>query len=104
MFGASVSLSSAVIVTVPVLVVALAAMVSNLLSLKVKSPDTAGRTAAADTVIAVATLDMRFSVAVTVVSLGEPLSSIVAGESTSVTCGVSSSVMVRATLDGLVMP
>ena len=104
MFGASVSLSSAVIVTVPVLVVALAAMVSSLLSLKVKSSGTAGRTAAADTVIVVAAVDRRFNVAVTVVSLGEPLSSIVAGESTSVTCGVSSSVMVRATLDGLVMP
>ena len=56
LFGASMLLSDAVIVTVPVLVVAFAAMVSVCVLDSVKSPDTAGATAAADTVIVVAAL------------------------------------------------
>ncbi len=51
--GASTALSTAVIVTTPVLVVAPAAIVSTLSELSVKSPDTAGLTAAADTVTSV---------------------------------------------------
>ena len=64
--GASRLLSTPVRVTVPVLVVAPAATVSTLFALSVKSPSTAGATAAADTVTVVASLEARSRVAVTV--------------------------------------
>ena len=66
LLGESTSLSTAVIVTVPALVVAPAAMVSSLLVLRLKSPDTAGETAAAETVSVTSWLDSALSVAVTV--------------------------------------
>jgi hypothetical protein len=95
-------LSTAVIVTSPVLVVAPAAIVS-VLPLSVKSPATAGDTAPAVTVTVVAELDARSSVAVTM--LTPPSSSIDAGASTSVTIGVpSSSLMVSASSAGPVTP
>ena len=53
LLAVSTSLSTAVMVTVPVLEVARAAMVSTLLELRVKSPLTAGLTGAAATVIVV---------------------------------------------------
>ena len=82
--AASTALSAAVIVTVPVLAVAPAAMVSVLLVESVKSPATAGETAAADTVTVTAALDAADSVAVTV--LDPPFSEIDAGDSSRVTC------------------
>ena len=60
-------LSTAVIVTVPVLVVAPAAIVSTGLLLNVKSPATAFAPGVAETVIVVAAVDARVKVAVTVV-------------------------------------
>ena len=63
--AASTSLSTAVNVTGPVLVVEPAAIVS-VAPLCVKSPDTAGDTAAADTVTVTASLDTPLSIAVTV--------------------------------------
>ena len=99
--GASTSLSTAVIVTVPVLVVAPAAMVS-VVPACVKSPDTAGETAAADTVSVTASLDSVLRVAVTAV---EPPSSSMDDEPrTSDGVAVSSSVMVRVWSDGAVTP
>ena len=85
----SLLLSTAVIVTVPVLVVAPAAIVSVLFALRVKSAATAGDTGAADTVRVVAALEARLSVAVTV--LTPAFSPMAAGLSTSVAVGVSSS-------------
>ena len=68
-------------------------MVSVLFSVSVKSPLTAGLTAAADTVTVVAALETPDSVAVTVVE--PPFSGIELFDSASVTVGVaSSSVMV----------
>ena len=64
--GASTSLSTAVIVTVPVLVISPAAIVSILLVERLKSPGTAGDTAAADTVTVTSSLEAALSVAVTV--------------------------------------
>ena len=91
--GASTALFTDVMVTVPVLAVAPAAMVSVVLADSVKSPDTAGDTAVADTSMVVAAEEARFSVAVTV--LVSAFSEIEDGDSTSVTCGgPSSSVMV----------
>ena len=58
-----------------------------------KSPDTAGDTAVADTSMVIAVEEARLRVAVTV--LTSAFSEIDAGDSTSVTCGApSSSVMV----------
>ena len=67
--GASVVSFTDVIVTVPVLVVTLAAIVSVVVADSVKSPATAGDTASAETVIVVAVVAGRFSVAVTVETL-----------------------------------
>ena len=84
-FGtARTTLSLAVIVTTPVLVVAFAAMVSVVAVDKVKSPDAAGDTAA-ETVIVVAVVAVRSSVAVTVVM--PPFSEIDAGDKTNVAVG-----------------
>ena len=91
--GASTSLSTAVIVTVPVLVVEPAAMVS-VVPACVRSPDTAGETAAAETVKVTSWLETAPSVAVTVVD--PPFSGIDEELSARETVGVSSSsVMVR---------
>ena len=90
--------STAVTVTVPVLLVAPAAMLSVFALDRLKSPATAFVPAAAATVSVTASLDARFRLAVTVVFPGfVPLfSSIVSGLSTSVAVGVaSSSVRVR---------
>jgi len=67
--GVSTLLSTAVMVTVPVLVVSPAAMVRIGLLLKVKSSATAGATGSTDTVRVVASPDSLSSVAVTVVAL-----------------------------------
>ena len=89
-------LSTAVTVTVPPLVVAPAAIVSVVVPDRVKSPDTAGDTAAAATVSVVASLDGPDSVAVTVEI--PPSSVIESGVSTSDAVGsVSSSVVVTDT-------
>ena len=99
--GALTRLSAAVIVTVPALVVCPAAMVSVFALDSEKSLDTAGDTSTADTVIVVAAVEVRFNVAVTVVRLVAPLSPIVDGVSTSVTCRVASSLsMVRIKSSG----
>ena len=81
LFGASTSLSFAAIVTVPVLVVVPAAIVSFRFVVSVKSPSTAGLTGAADTVTVTASLTASLSVAVT--RLSPPFSAIVAGVSTN---------------------
>ncbi len=92
--GASTALFTALIVTVPVLVVDPAAMVSVSFALSVKSAPTAGDTAAADTMSVTFSLDAPLSVAVTTVE--SPFSETDAGVSTRVTVGVaSSSVIVR---------
>ena len=105
LFGASTPLSSAVIVTVPVLVFAPAAIVSISFVLRLKSSETAGDTADADTVIVVSALEGRSSVAVTVLAFPAPLSSIVPGVSASVTVGAgSSSVIESVTSSGFTMP
>ena len=65
--GASTELSAAVIVTVPVLVLEPAAIVSVLSVLSVKSDEVAGDTAAAETVRVMSWLDSALRVAVTVV-------------------------------------
>ena len=66
--GVSTSLLLALIVTVPVLPVRPAAMVSVWFVLSVKSPSTAGETAVADTETVVVSLEARFSLALTVVN------------------------------------
>ena len=102
--GWSISLSRAAIVTVPVLVVPPAAMVS-VVPLRVKSPITAGFTGAAETATVVAWLDGWSRVAVTV--LDPPSSEIEVGASTSVTTGVASlsaSVTVRPPAGATVSP
>ena len=93
--GASVALSTAATVTVPVLVVEPIAMVSVFALDRPKSPDTAGDTAAADTVTVVASLAALSSVAVTVAT--PPFSEIDAGDSASDTTGLSSSMTVTVT-------
>ena len=105
--GASVASSFAVIVTVPVLVICPAAMVSVSSALSMKSPRTApdAATAAADTLTVTAARDVRLNVAVTVVALFAPLSLMVAGDSASTTCGTpSSSVRVSVTDAGAATP
>ena len=93
--AASAVLSLAVIVTAPELEVPPAAMVRVLFELKEKSPETAGETAAADTVSVTVSLDSPLRDAVTVAL--PPFSEIEESESESVTVGVaSSSVRVRA--------
>ena len=93
MSGASTLLFTAVMVTVPVLVVAPAAIVSVVFVDRLKSLLVAGLTALADTVTVTAALEAPDSAAVTVLS--PPFSEIEAGLSASVTVGVaSSSVMV----------
>ena len=89
LFGASTALFTAVIVTVPVLAIEPAAIVSVLLVESVKSPETAGFTAAADTVTVTAALDAALRLAVTV--LDPPFSEIDEGLSARLTVGVSSS-------------
>ena len=99
LFGASVGLSTAVTVTVPVLVIEPAAMVRVVVALKVKSPCTAPVPAAAEIVTVTASLDAPDSVAVTADT--PPSSVIDEGASTSATVGKSSSsVMVRVTSGG----
>ena len=94
--------STAVTVTRPVLVVALAAMVS-VFPVRVKSPDTAGDTAAADTVNVVASVVGCDSTAVTVER--PPFSMIAGGVSTRVAVAVaSSSVRVRVAFAGSAAP
>ena len=101
MSGASTELSTAVIVTVPVLVVAPVAIVS-FVPLCVKSPDTVGDTAVDETVSVTASFDAAFRVAVTVV---EPAFSEIGDEPrTRVTVRVSSSVIVRVWFDGAATP
>ena len=78
--------SVAIMVTVPVLVVAPVAMVRVLLVLSVKSSATAGDTAVADTVTVVGAPEARFKLAVTVL---ESPSSIENGDSESDTLGGS---------------
>ena len=90
--GASVVSFTDVIVTVPVLAVAFAAIVSVLAADSVKSPATAGDTASAETVIVVAVVAGRFSVAVTVET--SAFSEIDVGDKTNVACATSSSVIV----------
>ena len=102
LFAASTELSTAVIVTVPLLEVLPAEIVSVLLVDKLKSPDTAGLTALAETVTVTAALDAEDSVAVTV--LDPPFSDIEDGVNTSVTNGASSSVMVSVWLEGFETP
>ena len=103
MSGASTALFTALILTVRVLVVAPAAIVSVSLLLSVKSAAAAGDTAVADTTSVTFSLDGPLSVAVTVVE--SPFSEIDDGLSTSDTVGVaSSSVIVRVRLDGADTP
>ena len=100
--GASVALSVAVTVTVPALVVEPAAMVNVFALDSVKSVPDPGD---ADTVSVTASLDGRFSVAVTVDTFDAPLSSIDDADNASVASGnASSSVMVSVTLDGADTP
>ena len=96
--GASTVSSTAVTVTVPVLLVAPAAMLSVFSLDRLKSPATAFVPAAAATVSVTASLDARFRLAVTVAdpATAPSCSSIVSGLRASVTVGVaSSSVRVR---------
>ena len=103
LFGASTLLLFAVIVTVPVLAVAPAAIVRTLSVDRLKSPATAGLTALAETVTVTAALDACDSAAVTV--LTPPFSEIEVGLSDSVTVGVlSSSVMVSVWFEGFDTP
>ena len=95
-------MSTAVTVTVPVLVVWPAAIVS-VVPESVKSPETAGGTAVADTVTTTTSLDSPLKVAVTV--LEPPSSPIELGISTSATVGTpSSSVIVSLCDDGADTP
>ena len=99
MSTASIALSTAVTVTVPVLVVAPAAIVNVSAGLNVKSPDIAGGAAAADTVSVTAAAEGFESVAVTVET--PPDSMIDAGVSASDERGrASSSTMVNVWSEG----
>ena len=98
-------LSTAVTVTVPLLLVAPAAMVSVALLLSLKSPFAVFAPAAAETVTVVCWLDARSRLAVTVAELVAPLSAIELRDSARVTVGVaSSSVIVSVTDEGCVIP
>ena len=95
------ALSTAAIVTVPLLVIAPAAMVSFLFVLRVKSPASALVPAAAETVTVVAAPTARDNVAVTVAVLPVPFSSMVEGVSVSVEVAEkSSSRIVPVPVDG----
>ncbi len=83
--GASTVLSSALIVTLPVLVSSPSAIASVRFALSVKSPGAAGAIAAADTVTVSADADAESRLAVTV--LTPLLSPIEDGDSSSVTTG-----------------
>ena len=96
------SLSFAVTVTEPALVVEPAAIVSVVALDSAKSAAIAPAPAAADTVTVTATLDVRSSRAVTVAT--PPFSEIEDEDSTSVVCGASSSVIVSVALDGAATP
>jgi len=98
--SASTSLSTAAMVSVPVLVVCPGAMVRMGLLLMVKSPAMAGASGFTDTVRVVASLDGLLRLAVTVAALELPLSLIVRDERARVTVGRSSSAMVNVTLAG----
>ena len=87
--AATMSLSTAVNVTVPVLVVEPAAMVSVLFVLSVKSAATAGETGAADTVTVTSSLEATLNAAVTVAD--PPFSGIALELSSSDNVGASSS-------------
>ena len=90
--GASTTLSSDATVTVPVLTVFPAAMVSVRFALSVMSPGTAGGTGDAVTVTVVASLDATSRVAVTTTTrVDVALSAIESGLSAKVTTGVASS-------------
>ena len=103
--ASSRALSTAVTVTVPLLLVAPAAMVSVVLLLRLKSPFAVFAPAAAETVTVVCWLDARSRLAVTVAELVAPLSAIDVRDSASVTVGVaSSSVIVSVTAAGCVIP
>ena len=95
--GASVASFLAVTVTVPVLVVEPAAIVSSVALDRLKSPAAAFAPAAAATVSVTASLDPWFSTAVTVLFPGfvPSCSSIVAGLNASIAVGVTSSSMRR---------
>ena len=97
--GASVSLSTAVSVTVPVLVVANGATVSTRFELGVKSSAAAGLTGVMDTVAVVSASEAWLSVSVTVLSVVLPASSIDAGVSTSVATGSRSSLTIVPVLN-----
>ena len=93
--GSSRASSAAVIVTVPVLVVLPAAMVSVFAELRAKSPATAFVPVAAVTMIVVVAVEAASSVAVTVAT--PPFSEIDDGDSDSDTAGLSSSMTVTVT-------
>ena len=88
-------LLTAVTVTVPVLCIAPAGIVSVRPALSLKSPATAGDTGAADTVSVSASLDGLLSMAVTV--LAPPFSPMAGGVSFKVAVGVASSSMMVPT-------
>ena len=105
LFGASVLSFTAVTVTVPLLVVSPAAMVSVFAAESWKFAATAPAPGAAATVTVVAAPEARFSRAVTVVTFEAPLSSMPADDSSSVTSGgPSSSRMVRVLAAGFATP
>ena len=87
--GASTELSTAVMVTVPVLVLLPAAMVSVALAERVTSPAEAPWLGTTDTVTVVASAEARSSAAVTV--LVPPFSAMETEDRASVTAGSSSS-------------
>ena len=89
-------LSTAAMVTVPLLVVAPAAMVSVFAVLSAKSPAAAFAPADAATVTVVSAVHALSSVAVTVAVLPVPLSSMVEAERASVTTGGLTTVMWNA--------
>ena len=91
LFGESRLLSTAVMVTAPVLVVEPIAIVSVLLVLTSISPFTAGDNGVAEIVTVVRTSNARSRLAVTVVELSEPLSSIDSFDRCNVSTGADSS-------------
>ena len=93
--AASTSLSTPVIVTVPVLVVAFSAKLRTRFALRRKSAATAGDTAAAATVTVKAAAEAGDTVAVTV--LTPPFSPIEPSDSARVTAGVVVSLSVTVT-------
>ena len=97
-------MSTAVTVTVPVLSVLPAAIVSSRFALRSKSSASAGDTADAATVTVTSPVVARLNCAVT--RLSPPSSGIRSGDSTSVTVGAaaSSSVIVSVSADGSASP